>query len=190
MKFRNRRFQAAPSPTVALGAHRERPHPPSFAMGKKGKKGKKGATLDTTPEVLAPFGVSLRDLVATPLGVQCTVVGVKEGALYLQWPGGIVSAATAAPQKVGDKAGLEAYGYSRRPQSAHIQRSLDERERMLYNHRRYGGPAPTTAQYKLPLGPHGAAGHPQFAAYQSELANPGSILKAAGAGGAKPAKKK
>ena len=98
-----------------------------------------------------------------------------------RWPGGLVSAATCAPQKVHDKAGLEAYGYHRRPQSAHIQRSLDEREKALYQHRRYGKPPPPTAQYRLPLGPHGAQGSQQFAAYTQELLAPGSILKAAGA---------
>ena len=40
-------------------------------MAKKGGKKKKGKVeYLTTPEALAPFGVSLRDLVATPLGVQ------------------------------------------------------------------------------------------------------------------------
>ena len=85
-----------------------------------------------------------------------------------------------------NKEGLEAYCYYRRPQCAHIQRSLDERETALYNHRRYGKPPPPTAQYRLPLGPHGMAGSNQYAAYQQELANPGSILKAA----TKDAKKK
>ena len=153
--------------------------------GKKGKKGK-GAALEVTPEALAPFGVAVRDLVATPLGVQATVVGVKEGALMLQWPGGLVSPATTAPQKVKDKQGLELYGYSRRPQSAHIQRSIDEREAALYKQRRYGGPAPPTAQYRLPLGPHGVNGSQQYSAYLAESANPGSILRPATA----PAKKK
>ena len=126
-------------------------------MAKKGKKGKgKKVELLTTPEALAPFGVSLRDIVATPLGVQCTVVGVKEGALQLQWPGGLISPATPAPQKVHDKGALELYGYHRRPDSAHIQRSLDERELALYNARRYGKPPPPTAQLRLPLGPPGA----------------------------------
>lgn len=125
-------------------------------------------------------------MIATPLGVQCTVVGVRDGSLYLQWPGGLISPATCAPQKVHDATGLEAYGYSRRPQSAHIQRSIDERERALYDHRRYGKAAPPTAQYRLPLGPHGAVGSQQFAAYAAETANPGSILRPATA----PAKKK
>ena len=49
----------------------------------------------------------------------------------------------------------------------------------MYNARRYGKPPPPTAQFRLPLGPHGAQGAPQFAAYAQELANPGSILKAA-----------
>ena len=47
---------------------------------------------------LAPFGFSsVNDIVATPLGVQCTVHGVKEGALFLKWPGGLISPATCAP---------------------------------------------------------------------------------------------
>lgn len=91
-----------------------------------------------------------------------------------------VSPATCAPQKVHDKAAMEMYGYHRRPQSAHIQRSIDERETALYNARRYGAKPPPTAQYRLPLGPNGAEGSQQFAAYNAELANPGSILKAAG----------
>ena len=86
-------------------------------MGKKkGKKGKKGPELLTSDEALAPFDVKVRDIVSTPLGVECTVVGVRDGSLYLQWPGGIVSAATAAPQKVHDKSAMELYGYHRRPQ--------------------------------------------------------------------------
>ena len=107
---------------------------------KKGKKGKVALLTDAVS--LAPFDVAVRDIISTPLGVQCTVVGVMNGALYLQWPGGLVSPATAAPQKVHDKAGLEAYGYNKRPQSAHIQRSIDEREKALYEHRRYGAHTP------------------------------------------------
>lgn len=102
--------------------------------GKKGKKGK-APPLDVSPEALSIFGVALGDMIATPLGVQCTVVGVRDGALFLQWPGGIISAATPAPQQAGDKKGLEAFGYHRRPESAHIQRRIDERERQLYDHR-------------------------------------------------------
>lgn len=158
-------------------------------MPKGGGKKKKGKVeYAITPDALAPFGVAVHDIMATPLGVECKVVGVRDGSLYLQWPGGLVSAATAAPQKVHDKAGLEAYGYNRRPQSAHIQRSIDDRDVALYNHRRYGKPAPPTAQYRLPLGPHGAQGSQKYAAYAAESANPGSILKPA-AGAAKPKKK-
>mmetsp|Transcript_59536 Transcript_59536/g.118295 ORF Transcript_59536/g.118295 Transcript_59536/m.118295 type:complete len:115 (-) Transcript_59536:358-702(-) len=97
-------------------------------MGKKGK-GKKVEFL-TTPEALAPFDMAVRDIVSTPLGVQATVVGVREGALWLQWPGGIVSPASPAPARAKTKVELETYGYSRRPQSAHIQRSIDERLRV------------------------------------------------------------
>jgi len=154
-------------------------------MAKKKGKGKK-VEYNTSAAALAPFDVGARDIVATPLGVECTVVGVYNGALYLQWPGGLISPATAAPQKVHDKTGLEAYGYHRRPQSAHIQRSIDEREQALYDHRRYGKAAPPTAQFRLPLGPHGAQGTQQYAAYAMEQANPGSVLRPATA----PAKKK
>jgi hypothetical protein len=182
-------------------------------MAKKKGKGKK-VEYNTSAAALAPFDVGARDIVATPLGVECTVVGVYNGALYLQWPGGLISPATAAPQKVHDKTGLEAYGYHRRPQSAHIQRSIDEREQALYDHRRYGAgreatqlpplrgarpltavcalhsctgkAAPPTAQFRLPLGPHGAQGTQQYAAYAMEQANPGSVLRPATA----PAKKK
>ena len=94
-------------------------------MGKKGK-GKKVEFL-TDDEALSPFGVAMNDIVATPLGVYTTVIGVKEGALWLKWPGGIESPASPAPAKARNKAELETYGYSRRPQSAHIQRSIDER---------------------------------------------------------------
>ena len=166
-------------------------HARSMAKKKGGKKkGKKGKVeYLTTPDALAPFDLNVRDIVATPLGVECTVVGVRDGALWLKWPGGLISPATSAPQTVGDKAGLEAYGYHRRPQSAHIQRSIDEREQALYEHRRYGKPAPATAQFRLPIGPHGATGTQAFAAYAAESANPGSILRPATAPG-KGAKKK
>ena len=94
-------------------------------MGKKGK-GKKVDFL-TTPEALAPFDMQVRDIVDTPLGVQATVVGVKDGALWVQWKGGIVTPASPAPTRAKTKSELETYGYARRPQSAHIQRSIDER---------------------------------------------------------------
>ena len=85
-------------------------------MPKKGK-GKKVEFL-TDDAALAPFEVSMRDMIATPLGVQCTVIGVKEGALWLEWPGGIQSPASPAPAKAKTKAELETYGYSRRPTSS------------------------------------------------------------------------
>ena len=63
--------------------------------GKKGKKGK--VEFLNTPEALAPFNVGPRDIIATPLGVQAEVHGVMNGALYLKWPGGLISPATPAP---------------------------------------------------------------------------------------------
>ena len=97
-------------------------------MPKKGK-GKKVEFL-TDATALAPFDVQMRDMIATPLGVQCTVIGVRDGALWLEWPGGIQSPASPAPAKAKSKSELETYGYVRRPQSAHIQRSIDERMRV------------------------------------------------------------
>ena len=96
-------------------------------MPKKGKGGKDKATFLIDDEALSPFGVQFRDIINTPLGVQATVVGVKSGQLWLEWPGKIQSPASPAPEKVKTKAELQAYGYSRRPQSAHIQRAIDER---------------------------------------------------------------
>ena len=89
-------------------------------------KGKKVEFLTDTA-ALAPFQVAANDIIATPLGVYTTVIGVRDGALWLKWPGGIESPASPAPAKARTKAELEDYGYTRRPQSAHIQRSIDER---------------------------------------------------------------
>ena len=94
-------------------------------MGKKGKGKKVDFLVDE--EALKPFDLAMGDIVATPLGVTATVIGVKEGALWLNWPGGIQSPASPAPQNTKNKADLATYGYNRRPQSAHIQRSIDER---------------------------------------------------------------
>ena len=139
-------------------------------MGKKGK-GKAPAFLET-PEALAPFSVQVRDIIATPLGVEATVVGVgsKDGAVYLCWPGGIISPASPAPAKAKNKSELEAFGYARRPQSAHIQRDITERWRTQYEQRRYGKPGPKTAAIKLPLGPNGSAGSAAFAAFAASEA--------------------
>ena len=54
------------------------------------------------------------------------------------------------PPKCQSKAEMEAFGYVRKSQSDHIQRSLDERARMVYQHKFYGGPMPKTAALKLP----------------------------------------
>ena len=137
----------------------------------KGKKGKgKGPAFLDTPEALAPFGVNVRDIISTPLGVEATVVGVKDHALWLRWPGGIVSPASPAPQKAKSKAELEAFGYKRQPQSSHIQREIDERSASQYQQRLYGGPGPKTANITLPQGPNGSVGSAAFAAFAASEA--------------------
>ena len=73
-------------------------------MPKKGKGGKDKATFLIDDEALSPFGVQFRDIINTPLGVQATVVGVKSGQLWLEWPGKIQSPASPAPEKVKTKA--------------------------------------------------------------------------------------
>lgn len=54
------------------------------------------------------------------------------------------------PPKCQSKAEMEAFGYVRKPDSAHIQRSLDERAEKVYQHKFYGGLMPKTAAMKLP----------------------------------------
>ena len=140
----------------------------NYRCPKKGKGKKVEFLVDA--EALAPFDCAVNDIIEPPLGVTCTVVGVRDGALWLQWPGGIVSPASPAPAKATNKAELQTYGYNRRPQSAHIQRSIDDRERAHYEQRRYGKPGPKTAAIKLPLGPHGAVGSAAFAAFAASSA--------------------
>lgn len=126
-------------------------------MPKKGK-GKKLAGYETDAGALAPFGVQVRDIISTPLGVKGTVLGVRAGVLWLRWPGGVESPTLA---EAVDKSKLEEYGYVRRPQSAHIQRSIDERLDAYYQQRWYGKPGPKTAAIRLPT-PSGSAAFAAF----------------------------
>ena len=95
-----------------------------------GKKGKGKVEFLTDKASLEPFDCEANDMINTPLGVTCTVIGVRDGALWLKWPGGIESPASPDPKKAKNKEELGVYGYHRRPQSAHIQRSIDERLRV------------------------------------------------------------
>ena len=83
-------------------------------MPKKKGKGKK-VELATDAASLKPFGVEVNDIIQTPLGVECTVVGlnVGEGVLVLKWPG---DSQSAMPSKCKTKADMEAFGYHRKPQ--------------------------------------------------------------------------
>jgi hypothetical protein len=132
-------------------------------MGKKGKKGKQAAFL-VDEEALRPFECQVRDIIQTPLGVRGTVLGVRDGVLWIRWPGNIES---PTPPKAKTAADLAAYGYVRRPTSAHIQRSIEERARANYEHRWYGKPAPKSAALRLPM----PAASPAFAAFSENVAN-------------------
>lgn len=118
-------------------------------MGKKGgKKGKgKKESMATDATALTPWAVRVHDIIQTPLGVEATVLGVQGGDLWLQWPGQIKS---PLPNKAKDKPSMESFGYVRKPQWSHIQRSIDERQNMLFHQRYYGGPGPRTAALRLP----------------------------------------
>ena len=118
-----------------------------------GKGKNKGPEFLVDDEALKPFDVAVNDIIDTPLGVSGTVIGVKDGALWLNWPGGIQSPASPDPQKAKNKEDLEKFGYKRRPQSTHLQRDWDERVSLQFQQKHYGGPGPKTAAMNLPLGP-------------------------------------
>jgi hypothetical protein len=67
--------------------------------------------------------------------------------LWLKWPSDIES---PMPPKCQSKAEMEAFGYVRKSNSVHIQRSLDARTEKVYQHKFYGGLMPKTAAMKLP----------------------------------------
>ena len=113
---------------------------------KGGKKGKKDA-IDKDPVTLAPWGVKVSDIVRTPLGVDATVLGVSKGSLWLQWPGNVKA---PLPNDAKTRADMERFGYVKRGNSAHIQRSIEERENLLFEQRNYGGPGPKSAIMVLP----------------------------------------
>ncbi|KAL3896571.1 MAG: hypothetical protein SGPRY_013241 [Prymnesium sp.] len=130
---------------------------PPKKKGKGKKSGKREFLVDAVS--LAPYGVKLRDILRTPLGVEVTVLGVNraDGLLWVRWPGGIDS---PVPSKARSQDAMEEYGYIKRPISVHIQRSIDERMAAYFNQRYYGGPGPKTAALHLPW----PTGSPAFAA--------------------------
>lgn len=119
--------------------------PPKKAGKKKGNK--KEFLVDA--ESLQPYGVRVRDIIKTPLGVEVTVLGVNraDGLLWVRWPGNVES---PVPSKARNQSDMESFGYIRRPQSAHIQRSIDERLAAHFNQQYYGQPGPKTAAMRLP----------------------------------------
>ena len=81
-----------------------------------------------------------------------TRIGRHEQVLWLKWPSDIES---PMPPKCQSKAEMEAFGYVRKSNSVHIQRSLDARTEKVYQHKFYGGLMPKTAAMKLPAFPPG-----------------------------------
>lgn len=77
---------------------------------------------------------------------------------------------------------MEAFGYVRRPESAHIQRSIDVRQAQIFEQRFYQGPGPKTAAMRLPWPQGNTTGLPllEFAA---------TMPAGGGDGAKKPAKK-
>lgn len=82
------------------------------------------------------------------------------------------------------KEDMEAYGYVRRPDSAHIERSIMVRQSAIFEQRFYRGPGPKTAAMRLPW--------PQVLTTGMPLLEMAASMPAAGGDGAgkKPAKKK
>eukprot|EP00967_Tisochrysis_lutea_P086499 scaffold121944_cov37-Tisochrysis_lutea.AAC.2 len=78
---------------------------------------------------------------------------------------------------------MEAYGYVRRPDSDHIQKSIMMRENEIFEQRFYHGPGPKTAAMRLPWPQGPVTGMPLL-----EMA--ASMPISGGEGGKKPAKKK
>ena len=77
---------------------------------------------------------------------------------------------------------METYGYVRRSEAAHIERSIETRQGLLFEQRFYCGPGPKTAAMRLPW-PQGTTELPLLEA-ASAAGDAG-----AGAGAKKPAKK-
>ena len=101
----------------------------------------------TDEATLAPWAVRCHDILRTPLGVDAVVLGVSKKQLWLRYPGD-VKAPLPADAKTRDD--LVRFGYTRRGEAAHIQRTLDERENLLFEQRYFGGPGPKTADIVLP----------------------------------------
>jgi len=135
------------SEPLVVGSSRQNRSSMPKKGGKKGK-GKKKEML-TSEADLKHFEVRVNDIIQTPLGVLANVIGMdkESGVLWLRWPSDIES---PMPPKCQSKAEMEAFGYVRKPDSAHIQRSLDERTEKVYQHKFYGGLMPKTAAMKLP----------------------------------------
>jgi hypothetical protein len=84
--------------------------------------GKADVGYNTEPEALAPFECAARDIIITPLGVEATVLGVKNSQLWLLWKGGVEASIGAAKSA----AELKEQGYQRKDAAAHLQRRTEE----------------------------------------------------------------
>lgn len=103
-------------------------------MGKKGKKGKK-PQIYTEVEHLRPFGLSMRDIVTTPLGLQGTVIGVKYEDAEVQGTGRVWVEYTGGRQSPLEprlsQGSIQSHGYTRNPDSDHLFRDVLFHKRRL-----------------------------------------------------------
>lgn len=133
-----------------------------------GKGKDKGPEMLTDAAAFAPWDIELNDEITTPLGATVIAIGVKGGLLIVRWPGGYECASgldvkkhekaeinqltsPPVPDFAKDKGQLEQWGYERRPQSRHIQRSIDQRWKSDLQWKR------DAKQYGLPTSPRKSA---------------------------------
>ncbi|CAG9461650.1 unnamed protein product [Pedinophyceae sp. YPF-701] len=97
---------------------------------KKGKKGgKKKAAIITDEEFLAPFGFRVGDMIVTPLGAICEVVGVKcdvpgdinSGRLIVQYP----NKQQIPLEPRASNGNLKSLGYWHAPEAMRIQNQIE-----------------------------------------------------------------
>ena len=121
---------------------------PKKSPGGTSKKSKtKVSELETHGPALEVFGVKVDDIMQTPIGVEATVLGVRKGTLWVEFPGGVEA---PLPAKATNQSEMEGYGYAKAPKSRLIQHRIDQRAGVVFREKYCGGPAPETAAIDLP----------------------------------------